>query len=61
MPIYEMEPEHILSADVNAIQQPEPVYGDNEKLSWYAPLNPLDDSNETKRLRDAALITLSAA
>ncbi|MET4893580.1 hypothetical protein [Morganella morganii] len=54
MPIYEMEPEHILSADVNAIQQPEPVYGDNEKLSWYAPLNPLDDSNETKRLRDAA-------
>lgn len=54
MPIYEMEPEHILSADVNAIQQPEPVYGDNEKPSWYAPLNPLDDSNETKRLRDAA-------
>lgn len=54
MPIYEMEPERILPADVNAIQQPEPVYGDNEKLSWYAPLNPLDDSNETKRLRDAA-------
>lgn len=54
MPIYEMEPERILSADVNAIQQPEPVYGDNEKPSWYAPLNPLDDSNETKRLRDAA-------
>lgn len=54
MPIYEIEPEHILSADVNAIQQPEPVYGDNEKPSWYAPLNPLDDSNETKRLRDAA-------
>ena len=54
MPIYEMEPEHILSADVNAIQQPEPVYGDNEKPSWYAPLNPLDDSNETKSLRDAA-------
>lgn len=54
MPIYEMEPERILSADVNVIQQPEPVYGDNEKPSWYAPLNPLDDSNETKRLRDAA-------
>lgn len=54
MPIYEMEPERILSADVSAIQQPEPVYGDNEKPSWYAPLNPLDDSNETKRLRDAA-------
>lgn len=54
MPIYEMEPERILSADVNAMQQPEPVYGNNEKLSWYAPLNPLDDSNETKRLRDAA-------
>lgn len=54
MPIYEMEPERILLADVNAIQQPEPVYGDNEKPSWYAPLNPLDDSNETKRLRDAA-------
>ncbi|MEY1089936.1 hypothetical protein AB7160_13890 [Morganella morganii] len=54
MPIYEMEPERILPADVNAIQQPEPVYGNNEKLSWYAPLNPLDDSNETKRLRDAA-------
>lgn len=54
MPIYEMEPEHILPADVNTIQQPEPVYGDNEKPSWYAPLNPLDDSNETKRLRDAA-------
>lgn len=54
MPIYEMEPERVLSADVNAIQQPEPVYGDNEKPSWYAPLNPLDDSNETKRLRDAA-------
>lgn len=54
MPIYEMEPERILPADVNAIQQPEPVYGDNEKPSWYAPLNPLDDSNETKRLRDAA-------
>ncbi|MGJ7249157.1 hypothetical protein [Morganella morganii] len=54
MPIYEMEPERILSADVNAIQQPEPVYGDNEKPSWYAPLNPIDDSNETKRLRDAA-------
>lgn len=54
MPIYEMEPERILSADVNAMQQPEPVYGDNEKPSWYAPLNPLDDSNETKRLRDAA-------
>lgn len=54
MPIYEMEPERILPADVNAIQQPGPVYGDNEKPSWYAPLNPLDDSNETKRLRDAA-------
>ncbi|HGU9769296.1 TPA: hypothetical protein ACNFOQ_000816 [Morganella morganii] len=54
MPIYEMEPERILPADVNAIQQPEPVYGDNEKPSWYAPLNPLDDSNDTKRLRDAA-------
>lgn len=54
MPIYEMEPERILPADVNAMQQPEPVYGDNEKPSWYAPLNPLDDSNETKRLRDAA-------
>lgn len=54
MPIYEMEPERILPADVNAIQLPEPVYGDNEKPSWYAPLNPLDDSNETKRLRDAA-------
>ncbi|EME8469124.1 hypothetical protein LLY23_11435 [Morganella morganii] len=54
MPIYEMEPEHILPADVNAMQQPEPVYGNNEKPSWYAPLNPLDDSNETKRLRDAA-------
>lgn len=54
MPIYEMEPERILPADVNAMQQPEPVYGNNEKLSWYAPLNPLDDSNETKRLRDAA-------
>ncbi|MEA1624733.1 hypothetical protein RPN16_24580 [Salmonella enterica] len=54
MPIYEMEPERILSADVSAMQQPEPVYGDNEKPSWYAPLNPLDDSNETKRLRDAA-------
>lgn len=54
MPIYEMEPERILPADVSAIQQPEPVYGDNEKPSWYAPLNPLDDSNETKRLRDAA-------
>ncbi|MBW5406792.1 hypothetical protein FNH25_08075 [Morganella morganii] len=54
MPIYEMEPERILPADVNAIQQPEPVYGDNEKPSWYAPLNPLDDSNGTKRLRDAA-------
>lgn len=54
MPIYEMEPERILSADVSAIQQPEPVYGDNQKPSWYAPLNPLDDSNETKRLRDAA-------
>lgn len=54
MPIYEMEPERILPADVNVIQQPEPVYGDNEKPSWYAPLNPLDDSNETKRLRDAA-------
>lgn len=54
MPIYEMEPERVLSADVNAMQQPEPVYGDNEKPSWYAPLNPLDDSNETKRLRDAA-------
>lgn len=54
MPIYEMEPERILPADVNAIQQPEAVYGDNDKPSWYAPLNPLDDSNETKRLRDAA-------
>lgn len=54
MPIYEMEPERILPADVNAIQLPEPVYGDNEKPSWYAPLNPLDDSNETKHLRDAA-------
>lgn len=54
MSIYEMEPERILPADVNAIQQPEPVYGDNEKPSWYAPLNPLDDSNDTKRLRDAA-------
>lgn len=54
MPIYEMEPERILPADVNAIQQSEPVYGDNEKPSWYAPLNPLDDSNETRRLRDAA-------
>lgn len=54
MPIYEMEPERVLSADVNAMQQPEPVYGDNEKPSWYAPLNPFDDSNETKRLRDAA-------
>ena len=54
MPIYEMEPERILPADVNAMQQPEPVYGNNEKPSWYAPLNPLDDSNETKRLRDAA-------
>ncbi|MBT0394839.1 hypothetical protein ISO77_04695 [Morganella morganii subsp. morganii] len=54
MPIYEMEPERILPADVNTIQQPEPVYGDNEKPSWYAPLNPLDDSNDTKRLRDAA-------
>lgn len=54
MPIYEMEPGRILPADVNAMQQAEPVYGNNEKPSWYAPLNPLDDSNETKRLRDAA-------
>lgn len=54
MPIYEMEPERILPADVSTIQQTEPVYGDNEKPSWYAPLNPLDGSNETKRLRDAA-------
>lgn len=54
MPIYEMEPAGILPADVNTIQQPDPVYGNNEKLSWYAPLNPLDDSNETKQLREAA-------
>ncbi|CAM7061500.1 hypothetical protein [Morganella morganii] len=54
MPLYEFNDQSVLPADVNAMQQPEPVYGDNEKPSWYAPLNPLDDSNETKRLRDAA-------
>lgn len=54
MPIYEMEPERILSADVNAMQQPEPVYGNNEKLSWYSPLNPFDDRNEVKQLREAS-------
>lgn len=54
MPIYEMEPERILPADVNAIQQPEPVYGDHDEISFMAPLNPLDDRNSVKRLRDAA-------
>lgn len=54
MPIYEMEPERILPADVNAIQQPEPRYGDHDDLSWYSPLNPFDDKNEVKQLREAS-------
>ncbi|MGJ3348820.1 hypothetical protein AAZR23_04935 [Morganella sp. Je.2.23] len=54
MPIYEMEPERILPADVNAIQQPEPRYGDHDDLSWYSPLNPFDDRNEVKQLREAS-------
>lgn len=54
MPTYEMEPEHILPADVNTIQQPEPRYGDHDDLSWYSPLNPLDDRNEVKQLREAS-------
>ena len=54
MPIYEMEPEHILPADVNTIQQPEPRYGDHDDLSWYSPLNPFDDRNEVKQLREAS-------
>ncbi|MGJ7330310.1 hypothetical protein [Morganella morganii] len=54
MPIYEMEPERILPADVNAMQQPEPRYGDNDDLSWYSPLNPFDDRNKVKQLREAS-------
>ncbi|UXA32818.1 hypothetical protein KZA80_10755 [Proteus terrae] len=54
MPIYEQQPDDILSADINAVQQPEPAYGDNVSPSWYDPINPLDDRRQTKELRDAA-------
>ncbi|HEK1037777.1 TPA: hypothetical protein SMQ30_000705 [Proteus mirabilis] len=54
MPIYEQQPDDILSADINAVQQPEPTYGDNVSPSWYDPINPLDDRRQTKELRDAA-------
>ncbi|HDU8677058.1 TPA: hypothetical protein RG705_000947 [Proteus mirabilis] len=54
MPIYEQQPDDILSADINAVQQTEPTYGDNVSPSWYDPINPLDDRRQTKELRDAA-------
>ena len=54
MPIYEQQPDDILFADINAVQQPEPTYGDNVSPSWYDPINPLDDRRQTKELRDAA-------
>ena len=54
MPIYEQQPDDILSADINAIQQPEPTYGDNVSPSWYDPINPFDDRRQTKELRYAA-------
>ncbi len=54
MPIYEQQPDNILSVDINSIQQPEPTYGDNVSPSWYDPINPLDDRRQTKELRDAA-------
>ncbi|WP_368937480.1 hypothetical protein [Proteus terrae] len=54
MPIYEQQPDDILSADINAVQQTEPTYGDNVSQSWYDPINPLDDRRQTKELRDAA-------
>ncbi|HGM9794684.1 TPA: hypothetical protein ACKREB_000634 [Proteus mirabilis] len=54
MPIYEQQPDDVLSADINAVQQPEPTYGDNVSPSWYDPINPLDDRRQTKELRDAA-------
>lgn len=54
MPIYEQQPDEILSADINAVQQTEPTYGDNVSPSWYDPINPLDDRRQTKELRDAA-------
>ncbi|MFF0939603.1 hypothetical protein ACFYLB_11280 [Proteus mirabilis] len=54
MPIYEQQPDDILSADINAVQQTESTYGDNVSPSWYDPINPLDDRRQTKELRDAA-------
>ncbi|MBG6041755.1 hypothetical protein I5F94_09920 [Proteus mirabilis] len=54
MPIYEQQPDDILSADINAVQQTEPTYGDNVSPSWYDPINPFDDRRQTKELRDAA-------
>lgn len=54
MPIYEQQHDDILSADINAVQQTEPAYGDNVSPSWYDPINPLDDRRQTKELRDAA-------
>ncbi|MCT6516093.1 hypothetical protein GY03_02175 [Proteus vulgaris] len=54
MPIYEQQPDDILSADIHAVQQTEPTYGDNVSPSWYDPINPLDDRRQTKELRDAA-------
>ncbi|WP_311752898.1 hypothetical protein [Proteus columbae] len=54
MPIYEQQPDDVLSADINAVQQTEPTYGDNVSPSWYDPINPLDDRRQTKELRDAA-------
>ncbi|WP_158785149.1 hypothetical protein [Pantoea sp. BAV 3049] len=53
MPTYVVTQGDILGPDINTVQQQEPAYG-MEKPDWYAPLNPFDHSNATRRLREAA-------
>lgn len=54
MPLYEFNDKSVLPADTNTIHQPEPRYGDHDDLSWYSPLNPFDDRNKVKQLREAS-------
>lgn len=54
MPIYEMNPNDVMGADVGSIKQPDPQYGESNEVGILDAANPFSDKAEVSKLRDAA-------
>ncbi|MGM0935379.1 MAG: hypothetical protein ACQEWL_01975 [Pseudomonadota bacterium] len=54
MPIYEMNPNDVMGAEVGTIKQPDPQYGGSNEVGMLDAINPFSDKAGVKNLRDAA-------